>query len=578
MFGFFLIFAQFAFVEILRARDVGLLGEKILLSAMAVAGIAAGFVVAWRGASTAGLRAALALSAVAAAVAAVPGGFAAMLLVALLTGMGVGAATVSAAALLPSWCTVAWVGAGTGLGYAVCNLPWVFTAPPETQAWVGTGLAVVGAALVPSATEGRVMRQERARGRLGWLAGIVVFLAMVWLDSAAFFIIQHGRQMKEATWGGGMLWRNAGLHLVAGCLAGWWLSKGGWKGLLLTAWGILAVAAVLVNQQVTRGVAGWWYPVGVSLYSTALVAWPGFLSASGAGRTKSAAMRAAWVFAVAGWFGSANGIGMAQTLERVPTSFVVVSGILVIGSLAGIRRWPGILGASLVMIAASVFPKRDESSAGTVERGRQVYVEEGCIACHSRYVRPSDPGGWGPPSDPAGVLSGSPVLIGNRRQGPDLTHVGARRSAAWLKEHFLSPRKLVPGSSMPSYAHLFEDGRGDDLIAWLTDNQGEAIAWRMERMGDWKAVGEPGDGGAALFSRHCAVCHGARGLGDGELAGRFAKPPANLVEGPFVWSADPSVLPRLIKWGVPGTDMPGHELLADSEVLALAKWLRALRQ
>ena len=62
------------------------------------------------------------------------------------------------------------------------------------------------------------------------------------------------------------------------------------------------------------------------------------------------------------------------------------------------------------------------------------------------------------------------MLIGNRRQGPDLINVGARRSEKWLKLHFIDPQTYVPGSSMPSYGHLFETDRGDDHGRYLKDH------------------------------------------------------------------------------------------------------------
>ena len=86
------------------------------------------------------------------------------------------------------------------------------------------------------------------------------------------------------------------------------------------AWAILAAASLTVNIESSRHLAGWLYPAGVSLYSAALVAWPGWFS--GADGMRQAGWRAAWLFAIAGWFGSANGIGMAQTLQQVPPAFV----------------------------------------------------------------------------------------------------------------------------------------------------------------------------------------------------------------------------------------------------------------
>jgi hypothetical protein len=69
--------------------------------------------------------------------------------------------------------------------------------------------------------------------------------------------------------------------------------------------------------------------------------------------------------------------------------------------------------------------------------------------------------------------------------------------------------------------------------------------------------------------------------GDGLLASRFQKPPANLVEGPFIWSAaqdhQDEKLAKIIKFGIPGTDMPGHETLSDQDIASLRAYLLNLR-
>lgn len=112
-----------------------------------------------------------------------------------------------------------------------------------------------------------------------------------------------------------------------------------------------------------------------------------------------------------------------------------------------------------------------------VARGRAVYVAEGCIHCHSQYVRPdtADTELWGPAKSLEEHLRGAPPLLGNRRQGPDLQNVAARRPEDWLREHLKAPRKFMPGSRMPSYAHLFRTGAtqaaapsdGEALVAYL---------------------------------------------------------------------------------------------------------------
>ena len=113
---------------------------------------------------------------------------------------------------------------------------------------------------------------------------VLIFTALVWMDSAAFFIIQHSADLKSGTWGEGLLWRNAAVHLAVAILAGIWLARGGARSLPGVAWVLLAVAALAVNAESTRGMAGWFYPAGVSLYSAALVAWPGWFSGANGAR------------------------------------------------------------------------------------------------------------------------------------------------------------------------------------------------------------------------------------------------------------------------------------------------------
>lgn len=89
-------------------------------------------------------------------------------------------------------------------------------------------------------------------------------------------------------------------------------------------------------------------------------------------------------------------------------------------------------------------------------------------------------------------------------------------------------------------------------------------------------------GGKELFSTQCAACHGLDGLGNGPLALELARKPANLVAGPFIWTAAGEELElrvaRVVKFGIIGTDMPGHEALNDAQVLALKDYVLGLRE
>lgn len=587
VYGTFLIFAQFSFVELLRAAGAGVMVERSVLGTMAVAGIAGGLLVAWRGVSPRSVRIALAVAGLSAAVAPFASGMPWAFGVAVVIGAALGVATVGLSALLPGWCGVAWVGVGTGLGYACCNLPWVFSLAPTGQAWVGAGMAWLGAALVPRERE---WCGEVRPAVVPWWAAVAMFAALVWLDSAAFFIIQHVADLKAGTWGDGMHWRNTAMHFAVAAAAGCWLARGGARWVPMLAWALLAVAALAVNRPSSLGVAGWLYPAGVSLYSTALVAWPGWFA--GATSRRQAAWRAAAMFAIAGWLASANGIGMAESLRRVPEWFVAVAGCVVLGvglfSNKGHRR--AALGAGAVLLAVGLGELRHANQPPTsaVERGRQFYLSEGCIHCHSQYLRPGtlDERLWGRAAKPDDVRKGVPVLIGNRRQGPDLATVGARRSTAWLREHFKQPGLLVPGSSMPAYAALFEDGRGHDLIAYLQATAADWSGGKVVNAAEWqptKGRDEVDSGrGRQMFARLCVACHGAEGRGDGPLAKTLVKPPVNLAEGPFLWTAGTEQVElktaRVIKFGLLGTDMPGHEELTDAAVLDLSAYVLGLRK
>lgn len=578
VYGYFLIFAQFSFVELIRSGGIRPEEEKLALGAMALAGIAAGFAIAWKGVTSASLRIAMAGAAVAAGAAPFLTEMPFALAVSILTGASLGVATVCLATLVRGWCGIFWVGLGTGLGYVVCNIPWVFQATPQHQAWIGSALALAGIAAVPK--ESREIAPAPEAG-IAFRYAVLVFTALVWMDSAVFFIIQHTTGLKEITWGAGLLWRNSAVHFLAAILAGWWLAKGNAKALPLLAWVLLAIASLAVGNDSTKGLAAWFYPAGVSLYSAALVAWPGWF-----GRVREkrqVAFRSATLFGIAGWFGSANGIGMAQSLHEVPHWFIAVAGIAVVGGtfFPGKANWRIPL---VVAVLAGIFflgeKRTSTSGAMPAERGKQVYIAEGCINCHSQYIRPNSPDEipWGPSTSPEQALSAKPVLIGNRRNGPDLSNIGLRRSPAWLKAHFIDPQAFAKGSAMPSYTHLFADTRGDDLIAYLSGLGMEHFEKRQEQIKAWQPPTPSGGGsGRNLFSTHCAVCHGETGAGDGAKAGLFARPPANLIAGPFAWSANPSALPRIVKFGIPGTDMPGHETLADGEIADLATFLLHLR-
>ena len=107
-------------------------------------------------------------------------------------------------------------------------------------------------------------------------------------------------------------------------------------------------------------------------------------------------------------------------------------------------------------------------------RGRQVYVSNGCVYCHSQQPRDRNLGpdlerGWGRASVPGDYFYDKPHLLGSMRTGPDLFNIGARQpSKDWHLGHLYQPRAYVPGSIMPSYPFLFEvkdaEEPGDEVV------------------------------------------------------------------------------------------------------------------
>lgn len=94
-------------------------------------------------------------------------------------------------------------------------------------------------------------------------------------------------------------------------------------------------------------------------------------------------------------------------------------------------------------------------------RGREVYIANGCVYCHSQQPRDTNFGpdlqrGWGRVSVPGDYFYDRPHLLGSMRTGPDLFNIGARQASKdWHLGHLYQPRAYMPGSIMPSYPYLF---------------------------------------------------------------------------------------------------------------------------
>jgi cytochrome c oxidase cbb3-type subunit 2 len=89
----------------------------------------------------------------------------------------------------------------------------------------------------------------------------------------------------------------------------------------------------------------------------------------------------------------------------------------------------GSLGPAPAEEGGPLFPSREP---GLAIQGRAVYVSLGCVSCHTQQVRPAGQGsdiarGYGLRASVArDYVQQKPVLLGERRVGPDLANYGAR--------------------------------------------------------------------------------------------------------------------------------------------------------
>lgn len=88
--------------------------------------------------------------------------------------------------------------------------------------------------------------------------------------------------------------------------------------------------------------------------------------------------------------------------------------------------------------------------------GREIYIREGCYACHSQMVRSlaDELDRYGPYSLAAESAYDHPMLWGSKRTGPDLARLGGKYSDAWHVAHLIDPRSVIPVSIMPAYPWL----------------------------------------------------------------------------------------------------------------------------
>lgn len=222
---------------------------------------------------------------------------------------------------------------------------------------------------------------------------------------------------------------------------------------------------------------------------------------------------------------------------------------------------------------------------GDPVRGRQIYVREGCMYCHSQFTRLQDRG-MGPLVSAGDFASETPNQLGTARTGPDLTNEGGKHSPGWQKAHLINPRAMKPGSIMPSFSYLsVEDMR--DLVSYIEilGNNRRAVNY-VEAPAEYapilaaKKIDTEADPvaniGRGLYIQDCATCHGMDGRGNGPNAISMETKPSNFTRPFYKQYSDAFWFYRITE-GVPGTRMPHWgETLTPQQRWYLVAYLKRL--
>ncbi len=162
-----------------------------------------------------------------------------------------------------------------------------------------------------------------------------------------------------------------------------------------------------------------------------------------------------------------SGEGWHSWLERRPVQLTLLATVaILIGGI--IQIVPTIMVKSNIPTIASVKPYTPLEL-----EGRDIYIREGCVGCHSQMIRPfrSEVERYGEYSKAGEYVYDHPFLWGSKRTGPDLHRVGKKYSDNWHFNHLYDPQSTSSGSIMPRYPWLIKN----ELDKSLTETKMRAM-------------------------------------------------------------------------------------------------------
>jgi cytochrome c oxidase cbb3-type subunit II len=243
---------------------------------------------------------------------------------------------------------------------------------------------------------------------------------------------------------------------------------------------------------------------------------------------------------------------------------------------------------------SEIYRSRSEMEA----RGREIYIANGCVYCHTQSVRSFD---WGVGAEriaQAGdYIQDRPILLGSQRTGPDLSQEGGEHPDDWHIAHFMNPRYTSPNSIMPRF-NFYSLKELELLTAYVQSLGLKAADNRNRRQRVWKSklidAYEAGPDqnieflnahipkgwrelpnpypttaaslarGKRVYQEFCIGCHGPVGDGMGPAQPYLYPPPFNftLLKGREISGG---ILYYQIMNGITGSAMPYFKKHLESE-------------
>ncbi len=149
-----------------------------------------------------------------------------------------------------------------------------------------------------------------------------------------------------------------------------------------------------------------------------------------------------------------------RRLERKPMLFMVLALVaILIGGI--VEMIPTFTVSDNIPKIASVKPY-----TALEIQGRDLYIREGCVNCHTQTVRPfrSETARYGEYSKAGEFIYDRPFLWGSKRTGPDLHRIGGKYPDKWHFDHLLDPTITSPGSIMPAYPWLIDQELDNSIL------------------------------------------------------------------------------------------------------------------